>query len=63
MPDERESQVTEPIPGDESRDDFGVEDERWAAPRQRRDWMWLALMIVIYCAWTLIVYFLEPGLR
>jgi hypothetical protein len=28
-----------------------------------RAWIILAVLIVIYLAWTLIVYFLEPGLR
>jgi hypothetical protein len=52
-----------PIPGRDPKDTFSLEDERWAPHRQRRDWMWLGLMIVVYCAWTLIVYLLEPGLR
>jgi hypothetical protein len=63
MPDEGESRDTPPIPGKERREDFRVEDDRWAAHRQRSDWMWLALMILAYTAWTLIVYLLEPGLR
>ena len=63
MLDDGESPDTGTIPGKEPRDDFRIEDERWAAHRQRRDWMWLGLMIVVYTAWTLIVYFLEPGLR
>lgn len=28
-----------------------------------RAWAILAILIVLYLAWTLIVYFLEPGLR
>jgi hypothetical protein len=28
-----------------------------------RAWIVLAILIVIYLAWTLTVYFLEPGLR
>jgi hypothetical protein len=54
---------TAPVPGKKPRDDFRIEDERWAARRQLRDWMWLGLMIIVFSAWTLIVYFLEPGLR
>jgi hypothetical protein len=28
-----------------------------------RAWVILAILAVLYLAWTLIVYFLEPGLR
>ena len=28
-----------------------------------RAWIILAILILFYLAWTLIVYFLEPGLR
>ncbi len=28
-----------------------------------RAWIVLAILIVIYLAWTLTVYFIEPGLR
>jgi hypothetical protein len=63
MLDESQSPDSKPMPGKKRRADFELEDERWAAHRQRRDWLWLGLMIVVYTAWTLIVYFLEPGLR
>jgi hypothetical protein len=63
MRDEGESPATTPSPVEEPRDDFRLEDERWAAPRQRSDWIWLGAMILAYTAWTLIVYLLEPGLR
>ncbi len=42
---------------------FAQEDERWTMRHQLRDWMWLGLMIIGFCAWTLLVFFLEPGLR
>jgi hypothetical protein len=63
MLDEGKSPGGAPSPVEEPRDDFRIEDERWAAHRQRSDWMWLAVMILVYSAWTLIVYLLEPGLR
>jgi hypothetical protein len=28
-----------------------------------RAWIFVAVMVVLYLAWTLTVYFLEPGLR
>jgi hypothetical protein len=28
-----------------------------------RAWVILAILMVLYLAWTLVVYFLEPGLR
>jgi hypothetical protein len=63
MLDEGDSADTQPMPGKKPPDDFRIEDERWAAHRQRRDWIWLGLMIVVYSAWMLIIYSLEPGLR
>ena len=33
------------------------------AGRVNRAWVILAIMVVLYLAWTLIVYFFEPGLR
>jgi hypothetical protein len=38
----------------------GVRHNRAAITRA---WIILAVLMVIYLAWTLIVYFLEPGLR
>jgi len=29
----------------------------------QRSWLVLALMVVIWLAWALTVYFIEPGLR
>jgi hypothetical protein len=29
----------------------------------QRSWLILALMVVLWFAWTLTVYFIEPGLR
>jgi hypothetical protein len=40
-----------------------VGDVRHNRAALTRTWIILAVLIVIYLAWTLIVYFLEPGLR
>jgi hypothetical protein len=39
------------------------EDVRQSRSALTRAWIILAVMIVLYLGWTLIVYFLEPGLR
>ncbi|MEP7334997.1 MAG: hypothetical protein ABI717_04385 [Actinomycetota bacterium] len=39
------------------------EDVRHSKRAHTLTWLILALLIVIYLAWTLTVYFLEPGLR
>ncbi|MFN2198455.1 MAG: hypothetical protein ACK2UW_20205 [Anaerolineales bacterium] len=39
------------------------EDERWSFRNQLRDWGILLVMVIIYLAWTGIVYFFEPGIR
>jgi hypothetical protein len=39
------------------------EDVRHSPRAVRRAWVILAVMALFYLAWTLIVYFLEPGLR
>jgi hypothetical protein len=39
------------------------EDVRHSKRSLRLTWVTLAFLIVIYLAWTLTVYFLEPGLR
>ncbi len=38
-------------------------DVRHGQSALTRAWIVLAVLIVIYLAWTLTVYFLEPGLR
>jgi hypothetical protein len=42
--------------------DTGAEPGR-SARTIARAWIILAVLIVLYLAWTLTVYFLEPGLR
>jgi hypothetical protein len=39
------------------------EDVRWSRQAHYRAWLILAVMIVLSLAWTLTVYFIEPGLR
>jgi hypothetical protein len=39
------------------------EDVRHSRPQLVRAWLILAILAVLYLAWTLTVYFLEPGLR
>jgi hypothetical protein len=39
------------------------EDVRHSRAAQTRAWIILAVIAVFYIAWTLVVYFLEPGLR
>jgi hypothetical protein len=39
------------------------EDVRHSRRAQMRAWVILALIAVVYLVWTLIVYFVEPGLR
>ncbi len=39
------------------------EDVRHSRRSEIRAWVILAGLILIYLGWTLVVYFLEPGLR
>jgi hypothetical protein len=39
------------------------EDVRHSRSAIRRGWIILAVLMAFYLGWTLIVYFLEPGLR
>jgi hypothetical protein len=43
--------------------DVGGPDVRHSRSAMNRAWIFIAVMIVLYLLWTLIVYFLEPGLR
>ena len=38
-------------------------DARHSRPALVRAWIVLAVFVVLYLGWTLVVYFLEPGLR
>lgn len=39
------------------------EDVRHGRSAVNRAWVILGLMVLVYLAWTLTVYFIEPGLR
>jgi hypothetical protein len=39
------------------------EDVRHSRAAQNRTWIIVGVLAVLYLAWTLTVYFLEPGLR
>jgi hypothetical protein len=39
------------------------EDVRHSRPARIRAWVILALIALLYVAWTLTIYFIEPGLR
>jgi hypothetical protein len=43
--------------------DVGAGDIRHNRRAITRAWIVLAVLMVLYLAWTLVVYFLEPGLR
>jgi hypothetical protein len=38
-------------------------DVRHSRQAVSRAWVILAIMVILYLAWTLTVYFVEPGLR
>lgn len=42
---------------------FQRADNRWQPENARRDWIVIAVLIVIYLAWTGIVFLFEPGIR
>jgi hypothetical protein len=39
------------------------EDVRHSRPALIRAWVILAVLMAFYVGWTLVIYFLEPGLR
>jgi hypothetical protein len=43
--------------------DVGEHDPRHSREAHVRAWVILGVIAAVYLAWTLIVYFLEPGLR
>jgi hypothetical protein len=45
------------------RDTGTEEDVRYSRTAVMRAWIILAVIALLYLGWTLIVYFLEPGLR
>ena len=61
MAGDRRRRAAKPLFG--YRDVGGGDDLRHSRSSLTRAWVILAILIVIYLAWTLVVYFLEPGLR
>jgi hypothetical protein len=59
MADEPRARPARPLVGYR---DVG-EDVRHSRRAQTRAWAILAGLMLIYVAWTLVIYFLEPGLR
>jgi hypothetical protein len=59
MADEPKARPARPLVGYR---DVG-EDVRHSRGAQNRAWVILACLMLIYLGWTLVVYFLEPGLR
>jgi hypothetical protein len=43
--------------------DIGGDDVSHNRPALVRAWIILAILMALYLGWTLVVYFLEPGLR
>lgn len=58
-PEER-SRPARPLAGYQ---DTGAEETRYGRSAVMRSWIILAVIALVYLGWTLIVYFLEPGLR
>jgi hypothetical protein len=48
---------------EEAQRSFDEEDARWSAGNQLRDWLYLLVALLLWAAWTLAIYFIEPGLR
>ena len=59
MADEPKARPARPLVGYR---DVG-EDVRHSRPAQIRAFVILGVLMLLYLGWTLIVYFLEPGLR
>ncbi len=64
-PENQINQVTQESSTDQelAKTHFEREDDRWRWQNQVRDWLILGAMILIYLAWTGVVYFFEPGIR
>ena len=42
---------------------FERADNRWDIQHARRDWIIIAILVVIYLVWTGTVFIFEPGIR
>ena len=64
-PEDQINQVTQEATNDQelATTHFQREDDRWRWRNQLRDWIILGVMILIYLAWTGVVFFFEPGIR
>ncbi len=64
-PENQVKQVTQEASVDQelAATHYEREDDRWRWQNQLRDWIILGVMILIYLAWTGVVYFFEPGIR
>lgn len=38
-------------------------DNRWDIAHANRDWMIIAVLVVVYLIWTGVLFLFEPGLR
>jgi len=38
-------------------------DNRWDPQHARRDWIVIAILVVVYLVWTSIMFLFEPGIR
>ncbi len=61
--EEEHRQYTYSISEEDRKKSFEMEDARWTRKKQLADWGKLGIMILVFWAWTLLVYLLEPGLR
>jgi hypothetical protein len=59
MADEQPQRAPRPLVGYRDTEAVPARSRRTIA----RAWVILAVLIVLYLAWTLTVYFIEPGLR
>jgi hypothetical protein len=60
MADEQRRRPARPLFGYRDIGEGGVRPSRGSMTRA---WIILAVLVAFYLGWTLIVYFLEPGLR
>ncbi len=60
MADEPQQRPARPLVGYR---DVGEHDQRETRAAVTRTWVIIGVIAAVYLAWTLIVYFLEPGLR
>jgi hypothetical protein len=59
MADEQQRGSARPLTGYR---DTG-EDIRYSRSAVTRAWIIIAALMILYVGWTLVIYFLEPGLR